>query len=130
VIVVDASAVVDALIDHSEVGDRARRRIHGPGHSLHAPHLLDLEVTNAVRRLVAAGSLSQAAATGTLADLVLLRVSLYPHRPQLARIWALRRNLTPYDAAYLALAEVLRVPLLTTDRRLAREARKHVEVLA
>ena len=91
-----------------------------PAESLHAPHLLDLEVAQAFRRAVAAGSLDPDRARQALDDLLLLDVERYPHDRLLPRIWDLRDNLTAYDAAYVALAEALDCPLLTCDRRLAR----------
>lgn len=87
--------------------------------TLHAPHLLDVEVAQVLRRYVTRGELWDARAQEALDVLALFPLTRYPHEPLLRRIWALRENLTAYDAAYVALAEGLRAPLLTRDRRLA-----------
>lgn len=116
-IVVDASIIVTGLGDDGDDGDRIRARLRGQ--RLVAPHLIDLEVTSAWRRLVAAGTLDPQRAAFALADLGALRLERVPHGPLLDRCWELRHNLTVYDAAYVALAEQLDVPLLTGDVRLA-----------
>lgn len=116
-IVVDASVVVTALADDGDDGDRARDRLRDE--RLVAPHLIDLEVTSAWRRLAAAGGLDERRARLALEDLRALRMERMPHAPLLSRCWELRDNLTVYDAAYVALAEVLDVMLLTADSRLA-----------
>ena len=129
-IVVDASVVVNALIDDGPDGDRARARLRGE--RLAAPHLMDLEVISAWRRLVAGGTAEVGRVDLAMADLADLRVDRMPHRPLLRRCWELRTNLTVYDAAYVALAEVLGVAVLTADTRLARASgpRCSFEVLA
>lgn len=129
-IVVDASVLANALADDTGDGDRARRRLVADP-DLHAPHLVDLEVLSVLRRKAASGHLDGrrvALALGDLADLALAR---YPHAPFASRIWALRDNLTPYDAAYVALAETLGCPLVTADAALpgAPGVRCPVEVL-
>ncbi len=86
---------------------------------MHAPHLLDVEVTQALRRSVALHGLSVSRAEEALQDLMDLRVRRYPHTPFLRRIWALRDNLTSYDALYVALAEALGATLLTCDTKVA-----------
>ena len=116
-IVVDASVVVTALADDGTDGDLVRARFRGE--DLAAPHLLDLEVASVWRRLVAAGAIDERRAQFALDDLAALRVQRAPHGPLLPRCWELRNNLTTYDAVYVALAEVLGVPLVTADRRLA-----------
>jgi len=117
VIVVDAGALAVALIDDGADGAAARSRLRDE--ALTAPELIDLEVTSVARRLVGAGVLAEERARQALTDLVDLPLERAPHRPLLARCWELRQNVTPYDAAYVALAEVLGVVLLTTDERLA-----------
>jgi predicted nucleic acid-binding protein len=117
VIVVDAGVVVTALVDDEADGRVARDRLRGE--SLAAPELLDVEVLSVVRRLASAGRLSPARAQQAIDDLVALRVQRAAHRPLVPRCWELRDNLTPYDAAYVALAEALDATLLTADRRLA-----------
>ena len=120
-IVVDASAIVDALAPRAPdpvLSERVRAA------SLHAPYLIDIEVTNALRRLVARHLLSADRAADARDDFAALKVTRYPHVPLLDRVWELRDRLTPYDAAYVALAELIGVPLVTCDTRLAR-ARGH-----
>lgn len=116
-IVVDASVVATALLDDGDDGAAVRRRL--AGERLAAPELLDLEVLSVVRRLSAAGAVSPERAAQAVDDLADLPLRRAAHRPLLARAWELRHNLTPYDAAYVALAEELGVSLLTGDQRLA-----------
>jgi len=113
VIVADASALLEALLRTSV------RRLFDSGQTLHAPHLVDLEVAQVVRRYAAAGELAAERGREVLADLADFPMLRYPHGFLLPRIWELRGNLTGYDAVYVALAEVLGAPLLTRDRRLA-----------
>jgi predicted nucleic acid-binding protein len=129
VIVVDASAVLELLLNTPRAG-RVAGRLFGAGETLHAPHLLDLEVAQVLRRYAASGALAEDRGDQALEDLGDLPVERYPHHPFLGRIWALRHNLTAYDAAYIALAEALGAPLVTRDAALARaEHRASVEVL-
>ncbi len=116
-IVVDASVIVTALADDGDDGDRVRGRLRGQ--RLTAPHLIDLEVASAWRRLAATGALDQRRAQLALEDLGALRIQRVAHGPLLSRCWQLGENLSVYDAAYVALAEVLEVTLLTADTRLA-----------
>jgi len=129
VIVVDASVVVTALADDGDDGDRVRQRLRGE--RLVAPHLIDLEVASAWRRLAAAGRIDERRVALALADLLALRLERVGHARLLGRCWELRTNLTIYDAAYVALAEALDAALVTADRRLAEApgARCAVEVL-
>ncbi len=106
-----------ALADDGPDGDRVRSRLRAE--QLAAPHLLDLEVVSAWRRLVAAGALDERRAALALDDLCSLRIQRAPHDPLVPRCWEVRHNLTTYDAAYVALAELLQIDLLTADRRLA-----------
>ena len=114
-IVVDASVIVTALGDDGPDGDQARQRLRGE--RLAAPHLIDLEVTSAWRRLTAAGELDERRARLALDDLQALRLHRVRHGALLDRCWELRESLTIYDAAYVALAELLEVKLLTADRK-------------
>ena len=116
-IVIDASVVVTALADDGPDGERARARL--AGERLAAPHLIDLEVLSAWRRLAAAGDLDERRAAFARADLRAMPIDRVPHAPLLERCWELRANLTVYDAAYVALAELIGAPLLTADARLA-----------
>jgi len=117
VIVVDASVLVTGLADDGADGDRVRERLRNE--RLAAPQVIDLEVASAWRRLLAAGHLDQRRAALALADLGALRIERAPHRSLLERCWELRDNLTIYDAAYIALTELLGTVLLTGDARLA-----------
>lgn len=117
-IVVDASAVLELLLGTPR-GQALAGRLLAPGETLHAPHLIDLETAQVVRRYAAVGEVSAERGRQALADLADLPLSRYPHTAFLARVWELRHNATAYDAAYLALAEALDAPLLTADARLA-----------
>jgi predicted nucleic acid-binding protein len=116
-IVVDASVIVSGLADDGADGDRIRHRLRGQ--QLAAPELIDLEVVSAWRKLVAVGALDERRARLALDDLRAIRLRRAPHASLLGRCWELRNNLTIYDAAYLALAELLETTLLTGDARLA-----------
>lgn len=116
-IVVDASILVTALADDGPEGERHRHRL--ASERLVAPHLIDVEVTSAWRRLAAAGHLDERRAAFARADLRALPMRRVPHSPLLQRCWELRANLTTYDAAYVALAELVDATLLTADERLA-----------
>jgi predicted nucleic acid-binding protein len=117
VIVVDASILATALGDDAADGDAVRARLRGE--TLAAPEVIDVEALSVLRRQTAAGSLDARRAELAITDLLDLPLRRVPHRPLLRRCWELRANLTVYDAAYVALAETLGVPLLTADRRLA-----------
>jgi len=117
-LVVDASALVVALADDGPDGDLVRGRLRGE--SLAAPELVDLEVVSVLRKQLGAGALDARRAGLALTDLADLPLRRAPHLPLLARCWELRDNLTVDDAAYVALAEALDVPLITADTRLAR----------
>jgi predicted nucleic acid-binding protein len=118
VIVVDASFLATALVDDGDDGRRVRRRLREE--RLSAPELIDLEVASVLRRHEHEGRVGADRAQMALSDLRALRLARAAHRPLLPRCWELRRNLTVYDAAYVALAELLGVPLVTADGRLAR----------
>ncbi|HEY6339597.1 MAG TPA: type II toxin-antitoxin system VapC family toxin [Candidatus Sulfotelmatobacter sp.] len=115
-IVLDASAAVDWLL-HTPAGLRIERRIFSSSanESLHAPHLIDIEVAQVLRRLAREGTVSGARVAQAVQDLLDLRLTRYPHFVLLPRIWQLRNNLSAYDAAYIALAEQLKAPLITRD---------------
>jgi predicted nucleic acid-binding protein len=117
-IVLDASAAIDWLLQTS-VGKNIEKRIYSHNESLHSPHLMDLEVTQVLRRLESQGVISQHRAHEAIRDLLELRITRYPHLVLLSRIWQLRHNLSSYDAAYIVLAEKLGAPLITRDSRLA-----------
>jgi predicted nucleic acid-binding protein len=114
VIVVDASAALSGLLN-----DGPARRALAAEH-LHAPHLIDTEVTSGLRRRVLANELDPAAGHAALRVLQRLGMRRYPTAGLLERIWQLRENLSAYDASYIALAESLDCALLTADARLGR----------
>lgn len=118
-IVLDSSAAVDLILaigGHRLIAERLNR----PGETLHAPHLIDPEVLSALRRLVLRREIGASRAQLALEDFRELRLQRYPHGALLERIWALRSNLSAFDAAYVALAEALDAPLVTADGGLAR----------
>jgi predicted nucleic acid-binding protein len=117
-IVADASVVVEVLLA-SGLGLVAHPRLMQERKTLHAPHLLDLEVTHTLRRLERVGVMNAAHALQALTDYQGIGVHRHDHGRFLPRIWELRHVLTAYDAAYVALAEALDCPLVTTDARLA-----------
>jgi predicted nucleic acid-binding protein len=124
VIVVDASALLEVLL-RTPAAAAVDRRLFKPGESLHAPHLIDVEVAQVVRRYAAAGAIEPDRGRAALADLADFPLRRYPHAFLLPRVWELRDNLTAYDAVYVALAEALDALLLTRDRRLASAAGGH-----
>lgn len=117
-LVVDASVVVAALVDTSGIGAWAESVLASD--HLAAPHLMPVEAANILRRAAQAGELSTDTASLAHADLLDLRVQLAPYGGVAPRAWALRDNLTLYDAWYVALAELLGAKLATLDARLSR----------
>jgi predicted nucleic acid-binding protein len=129
-IVLDASATITLLMPpRGPLG--LVQLIFTPDHSLHAPHLLDIEVTQTIRRFAASGAIDEALASAALTNLADLPINRYDHLALLPRIWALRHNLSAYDATYVALAELLGATLITRDKRLANAAgmRARVEIV-
>jgi predicted nucleic acid-binding protein len=127
VIVVDASALLEALL-RTPAAVVVERRILGSRQTLHAPHLLDVEVSQVIRRYALAGELDAERGRQALANLAGYLLFRYPHDFLLPRVWELRNNLTAYDAVYVALAEALGAPLVTRDRRLAAASGHHAQV--
>ncbi len=117
-IVLDASALVELILD-TPMGQLVAGRIADPAEGLHVPHLADIEVVQALRRYVREGEIDADAGEVALDDLRALDLQRHAHEPMLERVWELRKNLTAYDAVYVALAEVLDGVLLTCDRRLS-----------
>jgi predicted nucleic acid-binding protein len=127
VIVLDASAAIDWLLQTTP-GQRIENWIYSQGESLHAPHLLDIEVTQVLRRLVRQGTVSEQRAGQAIEDLLDLRVTRYPHFVLLPQVWRLRNNLSAYDAAYVVLAQQLGATLVTRDTGLHAAARPGVKI--
>ena len=117
-IVLDASAAVDWLL-RTSTGQRIEHFIYSRKETLHAPHLLDLEVTQVLRRLERQKVVSATRADQAIHDLLDLRITRYPPLELLPRIWQLRHTVSTYHAAYIALAERLGAALVTRDARLA-----------
>jgi len=117
-LVIDASLVVSALVDSGSTGTWAESLL--ATEPLTAPHLMPVEAANILRRAAMAGNISADAASMAYADLLDLRVELFPYAPFAARVWELRDNVTSYDAWYIALAESLGSRVATLDLRLAR----------
>ncbi|TAL02958.1 MAG: PIN domain-containing protein [Rhodospirillaceae bacterium] len=118
-IVVDASAILELLL-HTPLAAAIADRALDPAESMHAPHLLDVEVMQVLRRLVAKGAMTSDRARSAITDFYDLAIERHEHIDLLSRIWELRDSLSAYDATYLALAEALQSPLLTCDGKLAR----------
>lgn len=117
-IVVDASAALEVLLN-TPTAHRIAARLFAQGETLHAPHLIDVEVAQVLRRLHRRGEIDAARATQALEDLTDLPLVRHPHGVLLTRVWDLRDNATAYDASYLALAEALGAVLVTCDGALA-----------
>ncbi len=117
-IVADATVVVDFLLTEGERGEWARAELGQ--NDLHAPHLLDYETANITRRKVLRGEVSVGRGMRALKMFSALRVVRYPAAPFVARNCILRDSVSGSDAFYVALAEALDCPLVTTDGRLAR----------
>lgn len=128
-IVLDASAAVDFLLRRDDRGDWVAARI-AAADGVSAPHLLDTEVASAVRGLVVSRQIPARAGAAALATLESMPLLRFPAYLLLERIWRLRDNLTAFDATYVALAEALGFPLVTTDQRLARAAGHRAVVTA
>lgn len=127
-IVADSSALVDYLAGGDAYAWVERQLASAS--SVHAPHLVDVEFVGALRRLEARGAVSAAVAEDAVAALGEIGLRRHGHLPYVERMWSLRANLTAADAAFVALAEALEVPLVTLDGRLARAPGLPVVVLA
>lgn len=126
--VVDASAVVHYLL-RSQPAEDLDSYFESRDRDLHTVALCDLEVASALRRAVHLNRIAIRDASEVVVDYLDLPLERHGHVALLGRVLELRENLTAYDAAYVALAERLRAPLLTADRRLARAAMPLVEML-
>ena len=126
-IVPDASVILEVLL-RSPVGARAEERLWRDDDTLHAPHVIDLEVAQVLRRFTLRDELSERRGRMALELMARFPIARYPHDALLPRIWALRNNCTAYDAAYIALAEALDATLLTCDERLAGAAGHRADI--
>jgi len=126
-IVPDASAVLELLLA-TAAADHIAARLLDPAETLHAPHLLDVEIAQALRRYVQSGDLAPLQAERALADLLDLPLHRHSHDVLLPRAWELRRSITAYGAMYVALAEGLDAALITRDRHLARAHGHHARI--
>jgi predicted nucleic acid-binding protein len=131
VIVVDASALLECLLQ-TPLGTRVEARLFRDGDELHAPHLVDVELVQGLRRLVRSGEISSARAGEAIEDLIDFDLHRHVHVDLLARAWRLRDNVTAYDAMYAALAEALDAPIVTCDGPLAKAPglRARIEVVS
>jgi predicted nucleic acid-binding protein len=130
VIVVDASALLEFLLQTSR-GERVEARLFREEDELHAPHLVDVEITQGLRRLVRTGEVASGRADEVIADLTDLDLHRHPHFDLLSRAWKLRDNISAYDAMYVALAEAIEAPIVTCDGPLANAPghRARIEVI-
>jgi predicted nucleic acid-binding protein len=126
-IVLDASAAIELLL-RTQTGIKIDKRIFSPQVPLHAPHLLDVEVAQVLRRYVRDKTITAQRGQEALEDLGDLPLNRYPHDFLIPRVWELRATLTAYDAIYVALAELLDASLLTCDGRIASAPGHHANV--
>ena len=126
-IVIDASAVVE-LVLQTECAKAIASHAFGTAQRLHAPQLVDVEVAQALRRLMLAKQITPDRAQEAFEDFCLLTIERHSHRALLGRIWALKASLSAYDATYVALAEAVSSPLLTCDAKLARSGGHDVQI--
>jgi predicted nucleic acid-binding protein len=125
-LVLDASAMLELLLKTTRAVRWAERLFE---RELHAPHLLDVEVMHALRRMAQANAITDIAAQRAFYGLKELPLFRHPHWPLLPQIWDLRLSLTAYDAAYVTLAETLNIPLFTCDAKLSRSHGHHAEIV-
>jgi predicted nucleic acid-binding protein len=130
-LVFDASAAVELLL-RAPLASQIRGYLEAVDYDVHAPELFDYEVMSAVRRALIAGKVTSARGSAAIEDLRQLDLYRYPIDPLVSRVWQLRDNFSPYDAAYVAVAETVvdldAVPVLTTDMKLARAIGDHANV--
>lgn len=120
-IVIDASVLANALADDGDDGEAARQHIRRAG-DLVAPDLIDTETVSVLRKRWLTHDLSAPRFRSAVDDLGTLPLVRYPALPLMRRAYELRATITPYDAAYVALAEILECALVTADTRLTKAA--------
>jgi predicted nucleic acid-binding protein len=118
-IVVDASALLEVLLVRPAARN-VESWLSQPGQTVHAPYLIDVEVTHVIRRFAMRGQIDDQRGQSVLADYTSMTIQRYPHEAFLFRVWELRNDLSAYDSMYVALAETLDAPLITCDGRLAK----------
>lgn len=128
-IVIDSSALADYLAGTPQAR-WVETQLDSAAWQLHAPHLLDVEVVSAFRKLAVAGSLPPRRARTLLATMAELPIVRYPHVQLLDRMWELKAHVSAQDATFVALAGALALPLVTTDLRLARAHGLRVTIVA
>ena len=128
-IVVDASAMLEFLLQ-TPLGARVEARLFRDGEEFHSPHLMDVEVTQGLRRLVRSGEVSATRAAEVIEDLGDIDLHRHAHLSLLTRAWQLRENVTAYDAMYVALAEALDATMITCDSPLAKTPGHRVRIEA
>ena len=126
-IVADASVVIEVLFG-SRSAPAVAERLFEPGQTLHAPHLIDIEVAHVIRRYATIGDIGDDRGRTAIQDLADMPIRRYPHGELLPRVWELQGNLSAYDAVYVALAEALDATLLTRDRRLFAAASRYARI--
>ena len=117
-IVLDASALLEVLL-RAPLAERLMDRALEASERMHAPHLLDVDVTQVLRRLVHRKEITVERAEQALEDLARLVIERHEHQSLVDRVWQLRDSISAYDGVYVALAEALDAPLLTCDAKLA-----------
>lgn len=123
----DASAAIEWLLETS-LGSKVDQHLFSQPVALQAPHLLDVEVAQVLRRYVRGGIITAERGEGALEDLSDLSINRYPHIFLMPRVWELHANLTAYDAVYVALAELLDARLVTCDAKIASAPGHHAAV--
>ncbi len=126
-IVIDASALLEFLLQ-TPLGTRVEARLLRDGDEFHSPHLVDVEVTQGLRRLVRSREVSPDRASEAIADLMDLDLHRHAHVDLLTRAWKMRENITAYDAMYVALAEALDAAIVTCDAPLANAPGHHARI--
>ena len=125
--ILDASAALDLLLEREPMASWVRAEIAGADR-VRVPHLIDAEVAAVVRRMVLAGGMTPERGARALEDFAAMRLRRFPHRRLLRRVWSLRENVSAFDGFYVALAESLAAPLVTTDAALARAPGLEIEI--